>query len=139
MFKRWRLHRRCQVLARTCTEESLTSYISECGKLDVDSLFNTPVISVDLELTGLDAKLNQIIAIGWTQVDHGRIRFGSNRHIMINAEQSVGHSAAIHELMDSDVAMGVPLEVGLQELFEHDPVLTHLTGRDLDRCDRRPG
>ena len=118
MFKRWRLRRRCQALARTCTEESLTSYISECGKLDVDSLFNTPVISVDLELTGLDAKLNQIIAIGWTQVDHGRIRFGSNRHIMINAEQSVGHSAAIHELMDSDVAMGVPLEVGLQELFE---------------------
>jgi DNA polymerase-3 subunit epsilon len=84
----------------------------------VDRLINTPLISVDLELTGLDFRKNQIIAIGWTQVDHGRIRFGSNRHIMVNAKQSVGHSAAIHELMDSDVASGVPLETGLQALFE---------------------
>jgi DNA polymerase-3 subunit epsilon len=57
------------------------------------------------------------IAIGWTHVDQGRIRFASNRHLLISAEQSVGHTAAIHELMDHDVAGGVPLEVGLEALF----------------------
>jgi DNA polymerase-3 subunit epsilon len=118
MFTQWRLRRRCRALARNCRQKGLVSYIEECAKLDVDKLINTPVISVDLELTGLDAKKNQIIAIGWTQIDQGRIRFGSNRHILVNAEQSVGHSAAIHELMDNEVAMGVPLELGLQDLFE---------------------
>ena len=80
---------------------------------------------------------NQIIAIGWTKIDQGRIRFGSNRHIMINAGQSVGHSAAIHELMDSDVATGVPLETGLKALFKaasgriwlfHHAALVHIRG-----------
>ena len=118
MFRQWRLRKRCQALARQCRQASLESYIDVCAGLHVDTLVNTPLISVDLELTGLDARQNQIIAIGWTQVDHGRIQFGSNRHIMVSAEQSVGHSAAIHELTDSEVAGGVPLETGLQALFE---------------------
>ena len=94
------------------------AYSAQCVALSVDKLVNTPLISVDLEMTGLDATQNHIIAIGWTQVDRGRIRLASNRHLLINAEQSVGHSAAIHELMDSDVAQGVPLETGLEALFE---------------------
>lgn len=118
MFGRWRLGRRCRVLAGQCRQASLRSYIDACADLEIDTLVNTPLISVDLELTGLDAKQNQIIAIGWTCIEHGRIPFGSNRHITVTAQQSVGSSAAIHELMDSDVAKGVPLELGLQTLFE---------------------
>lgn len=117
MFRRWRLRRRCRNLARASRQDSLTGYIEACGGLDIDTLDNTPVISVDLELTGLDARQNQIIAIGWTQIDHGRIRLGSNRHITINAQQTVGESAAIHELTDTEVARGVPLATGLQALF----------------------
>jgi len=118
MFRQWRLQRRCRKLARHSWQDSLTNYIEACSRLDIDTLDNTPLISVDLELTGLDARQNQIIAIGWTQVDHGRIHLGSNRHITINAQQTVGESAAIHELTDSEVAMGVPLATGLQTLFD---------------------
>ena len=96
----------------------MAAYTSECATLNVDKLVNTPLISVDLEMTGLDAAQNQIIAIGWTQLDHGRIRLASGRHVLVNAKQSVGHSAAIHELVDNDVAGGVPLETGLEALFE---------------------
>jgi len=118
MFRRWRLQRRCRKLARASRQNSLTSYIEACAGLDIDTLDNTPVIAVDLELTGLDARQNQIIAIGWTQVDHGCIRLGANRHITINAKQTVGEGAAIHELTDTEVARGVPLATGLQTLFE---------------------
>ena len=118
MFRHWRLSRRCRNLARHCRQASLNPYIEACAGLDADRLDNTPLISVDLELTGLDVKKNQIIAIGWTLVDHGRIHLDSNRHITVIAQQSVGESAAIHELMDSEVALGVPLETGLQALFE---------------------
>jgi len=118
MFRRWRLKRRCRKLALASWQDSLKSYIEACGGLEIDTLDNTPVIAVDLELTGLDASQNRIIAMGWTQVDHGRIRLGSNRHFTINAQQTVGESAAIHELTDTEVASGVPLETGLQNLFE---------------------
>lgn len=118
MFRRWRLQRRCRTLAGRCNRASLKSYLETYAGLRVDTLANTPIISVDLELTGLDARRNRIIALGWTQVDHGRIQLGSNRHIMINTDQSVGESAAIHELMDSDVASGVSLSLGLRRLFE---------------------
>ncbi len=118
MIRRWRHRRRCRALVRQCREASLASYIAESAELEVDKLANTPLISVDLELTGLDARQNQIISIGWTHVDRGRISFASNRHILVNANQSVGHTAAIHELLDNDLARGVPLEVGIQHLFE---------------------
>jgi DNA polymerase-3 subunit epsilon len=118
MFRQWRLRKRCRELARKCRQASLESYIEQCAGQTVDRLVDTPLISVDLELTGLDAGQNKIIAIGWTKIDKGRIRFGTNRHIIVNAEQSVGHSAAIHELTDSEVAMGAPLEYGLETLFE---------------------
>jgi DNA polymerase-3 subunit epsilon len=118
MFSRWRYRRRCSAVAQKCDQKSVVAYTSECVALSVDKLNNTPLISVDLEMTGLDATQNHIIAIGWTQLDRGRIRLASNRHLLINAEQSVGYSAAIHELTDSDVAKGVPLEAGLEALIE---------------------
>ncbi len=51
-------------------------------------------------------------------MDRGRVSFASNRHVLINADHSVGHTAAIHEIMDSDLAQGVSLEDGIQHLFE---------------------
>ncbi len=118
MLSRWRYRRRCRALAQDCVQPTVAAYSAGCVGLIVDKLLNTPIISVDLEMTGLDAKQNHIIAIAWTQLDNGRIRLASNRHLLINTQQSVGYSAAIHELMDNDVARGVPLETGLEALFE---------------------
>ncbi len=118
MLGRWRFRKRCRTGVAQCRQKGLADCISESAALEVDTLANTPLISVDLEMTGMNAKKNQIIAIGWTYVDGGRVCFGSNRHLLIKTGQSVGHSAAIHELMDNDVARGVSLETGLEALFE---------------------
>jgi DNA polymerase-3 subunit epsilon len=118
MLQRWRHGRRCHKLAKACAEPVLSNYLHACGSLDVDNLKNTPLISVDLELTGLDKGHNEIISMGWALIDRGRIQLGSNRYMLINADQSVGSSAAIHELMDSEVAQGLSLETGLEELFD---------------------
>jgi len=118
MFGRWRHRSRCRALAGQLSGQNLTKYLAGCADIEIKSLAETPLISVDLELTGLNAKQNDIIAIGWTQIDHGRIQFASNRHLLINAQQSVGSSAVIHELMDSEVAEGVSLDRGLRALFK---------------------
>lgn len=105
-------------MAAACSQPQLGRYLDACGSQKIARLDNTPLISVDLEMTGLDEGCNEIIAIGWTQIDRGRIQLGSNRHLLINAQQTVGSSAAIHELLDNEVAQGETLKVGLETLFE---------------------
>jgi len=117
VVQRWRHGRRCRRLARRCQQPVLREYLETCSELDIGDIENTPLIAVDLELTGLDKSADRIIAIGWTQIDHGRIRVGSNRHLLVSTEQSVGNSAAIHELTDTEVADGQDIHTGLEALF----------------------
>lgn len=118
MLRRWRHKKRCRNLASQCSQPLLKHYLEECAGLEINDIENTSLISADLELTGLDARSNQIISIGWTLIDQGRVRMGANRHLLISADQSVGSSAAIHELMDNEVAAGIELQSGLEALFE---------------------
>ena len=119
MLQRWRHRRRCRKLAHACPQPILQSYLESCAGLDIGRIDETPLIAADLELTGMESSSNRIIAIGWTLVDGGRIRIGSNRHMLIHPEdQTVGTSAAYHEILDNEVAEGEPLEAGLEKLFE---------------------
>lgn len=118
MLRRWRHKKRCAGLAGKCAVPVLTNYLEACSGLDIDHITNTPIIAADLELTGLDAAANQIISIGWTLIDRGMIQLGSSRHLLITADHSVGSSAAIHELMDSEIAEGLNINDGLEQLFE---------------------
>ena len=118
MLQRWRHRRRCRKLARACPQPVLQSYLESCAALKIGRIDETPLIAADLELTGMESSSDRIIAIGWTLVDGGRIRIGSNRHMLIHPEdQTVGTSAAYHELLDNEVAEGEALETGLEELF----------------------
>lgn len=76
------------------------------------------MVAADLELTGLNAARDRIISIGWVQIDSGRVQMNSSRHLLIHTEQSVGSSAAIHELMDHEVAEGADISHGLESLFD---------------------
>lgn len=124
-WRRWRHGRRCRRLAASCGEPALARYHEACAGLAADRIDNTPLIAVDLELTGRERHRHRIVAVGWTQLDGGRIRIGSNRHLLIRppsgpdgaAGGGVGDSAVIHELRDSDVAGGVLIETALAALF----------------------
>jgi DNA polymerase-3 subunit epsilon len=105
-------------VARKCANPLLHTYLEHCALTRIGDIESTPLIAVDLELTGLKSAQHEIVAIGWTHIDQGRIRMGSNRHLLIKSDQTVGPSAAIHELLDSEVAEGEDLEHGLAELFE---------------------
>lgn len=118
MLQRWRHGRRCRSLARASSQPVLSRYLESCARLEINQIDNTPLIAVDLELTGLDKNRDHIIAIGWTRIDGGRIQMSSNRHLLINTRRSVGSSAAIHELLDSEIALGGSIEEGLEALFD---------------------
>jgi DNA polymerase-3 subunit epsilon len=92
-------------------------YLQAARKIHPGHIGNTPLIVADLELTGLDASYNRIIAVGWTLIDGGRIQMGTNHHVMVQAPQPVGDSAIIHGLTDSEVAGGLAPATALGALF----------------------
>jgi len=117
MLQRWRHARRCRQLAKLSTTDTLRGYLEACSALTCRHIDDTPLIAVDLELTGLDSSADGIVAIGWTLIDNGRMQLGSNSHLLVNPGQSVGDSAIIHELLDREVEGGESLESGLDALF----------------------
>ena len=118
MLQRRRHARRCRRLARECQQPVMKEYLESCASIAIERIDNTPMIAVDLELTGLKKGSDHIIAMGWTWIDHGRIQIGSNRHLLISAGHSVGSSAAIHELLDNEVQQGQSIREGLEALFQ---------------------
>lgn len=117
MLKKWRHRKKCKNLASSCDEPVMVNYLEQCAEMSPGRIDSTPLIAADLELTGLEPAWDQIISIGWTRIDSGRVRMGENRHLLVNAGRSVGSSAAIHELTDTEVATGIDIEAALKSLF----------------------
>ena len=118
MLRRWRYRRKCGSLAAQTESTVLKHYLQAGSARRPGDIRDTPMIAADLELTGLDAASDQIVSVGWTLIDEGRVRLGANRHLLVTADQTVGSSAAIHELMDSEVAGGIEPGEALAQLIE---------------------
>ncbi|MFY8134799.1 MAG: exonuclease domain-containing protein [Aquimonas sp.] len=83
------------------------------------------LLAVDFETSGLDSAGDRILSIGWVRIEGARIRMDSARHLLVGSTETVGQSATVHGLTDSDIADGLPLGEALQLL------LTELEGRVL--------
>lgn len=83
------------------------------------------LLALDIETTGLDPAHDRILSIGWVLIGNGRIQMRESGHLLISGAGSVGHSATIHGLVDSDIAGGIPLAQALERL------LALLAGRTL--------
>ena len=117
-LQRWRHGRRCRQAARDSTQPVLSRYLQDCADLSIGRIDETPLIAVDLELTGLDKRRERIVAMGWTRIDGGRIRFEDHRRLLLRSDRPVGDSALVHGLTDTEVESGVPVGQGLEALFE---------------------
>ena len=75
-------------------------------------------MAVDIETTGLDARTDEIISIGWVLIDNGAIRLNSARHISVSVEQGVGQSAVFHQIGDEQALQGVSLIEAISAFIE---------------------
>lgn len=85
--------------------------------------FSTPfnqsqLLSVDLEMTGLDPKSHEVISMGWVPIINGEIVVAQARNLMITPKHGVGDSAVIHGIHDRDLANALTLEEGITELLQ---------------------
>ncbi|WP_306518255.1 exonuclease domain-containing protein [Rheinheimera sp.] len=84
---------------------------------------DTPVsqcrfLVLDIETTGLDAKNDHIVSIGWLLIEHQEINLAQARHVLIKTPVSVGQSAVFHGLHDKDLSEAQELAEAITELLQ---------------------
>ena len=82
-------------------------------------------LAVDLELSGLDERTDEILSIGSIPIDGPALVHAGAEHLLVVPEREVGQSAGIHGLTDDRLATGLPLAEAMPVL------LTALAGRTL--------
>ncbi|GLP96672.1 3'-5' exonuclease [Paraferrimonas sedimenticola] len=64
----------------------------------------------DLEMTGLDAQQDQLLAIGMVPIIDGCILPGRGKHVYVQIDGSVGQSAVIHKIHDNQLEQALSPE-----------------------------
>lgn len=83
--------------------------------------------AVDLELTGLDPRKNDIIAVGAVPIEDGRIMLGESLYTLVRTSRRSEHGAVlVHKLRVADLAaaptLGEAMELVLEVLSGRVPV-----------------
>ncbi|MCL1051796.1 3'-5' exonuclease [Shewanella abyssi] len=81
-------------------------YRSVLGNLS-KPLLQIPLMAIDLEMTGLDPKFDQILSIGLVPIHNGMLQLGKAQHKLVSIDGSVGDSAVIHGIVDRQLATAI--------------------------------
>jgi len=75
-------------------------------------------VALDLETTGLDAREDEIISMGWVCLGTGSIDLSTSQHRLVLPSGDIPeHSAIIHKITDDQAAQGEPLAAALSLLL----------------------
>lgn len=118
MLRPWILKTRLHYYAQRCNNELLRDYQLSLLPLLNKSIKHTPLLALDLEMTGLDAKKDQIISIGLIPIINGQIKLKLGQHKLIKIAGSVGQSATIHGVLDHDLQQALSLNDAMDWLFK---------------------
>ncbi|ROR29642.1 exonuclease domain-containing protein [Inmirania thermothiophila] len=101
-------------------------------------------VAMDMETTGLDARRDEILSIGWVVIRDGAVRLGEAGHLFVRPTRPVPEEAAVvHGILDDIAARGRTLAEVVPEvlaalagkvLLAHHAVIEQ---RFLDRACRR--
>ena len=80
--------------------------------------FKTDYLVIDLELTGLNAKQDEIVSIAWVPISHQRIQIGNCQHFINNQVSNLNQSPVFHGIDSDSLAQRVPLNEALKALNE---------------------
>lgn len=78
-----------------------------------------PLISIDLELTSLDAETAKITSIGWVKGKMFDVDLSSAQYDVVRARGDLNQSPVIHGLCAKDIAQGSHIRDKLEELRQY--------------------
>lgn len=109
MFWHRSLDDRRSAALRKAPQGPLRDYLTqpiEDGRIDAGEAH---YLAIDLELTGLNPRRDQILSIGLAPIDGHDIVHAGAQQLLVVPEVEVGQSASVHGLTDDRVAAGVRL------------------------------
>lgn len=86
----------------------------------LETQINTlPILAVDFETTGLDAKTNKLLSVGFVAMDNEQIKLNSCYHQIINTSAQLEESnVIIHQITDDQKEQGQPLHIVIEQLLK---------------------
>jgi DNA polymerase-3 subunit epsilon len=109
--RRWLLHGARPGPLRDFLTASFPSPSAEYRQVDY--------LAIDLETTGLDARRDQILSVGYVVVHGNRIDLATVSHRLVRSTQAIPEqSAIIHQITDDQAALGEQLEHVLTDLLK---------------------
>lgn len=111
--------KRRQRLLEKAPDGPVRDYLSHPFPEEKQEIFDTVIVSMDFETTGLDTRKDDILSIGYVEMEHGAIRLASATHIYLEAQQAIPEaSAVIHRITDDMAAdAGKPLSEIMTDLL----------------------
>ncbi|TKB50645.1 3'-5' exonuclease [Ferrimonas sediminicola] len=76
-----------------------------------------PLLALDLELTGLNPRQDEIVSIGAVPLDGGRIQCRQAFYQLVKARTGVGESATIHGIVDGQLEQALSPQAALARLW----------------------
>lgn len=82
-------------------------------------LRDCPIVSVDFETTGLNAKVDKLLSVGFVEIAHQQIALSSCYHRVINTDDDLEASnVVIHQITDDIKAQGDTLKQVVETLLK---------------------
>jgi len=106
-------------LLKRAPEGALKKFLSvPFPKLDT-SISNLPILAVDFETTGLDAKADKLLSVGFVKIANEQIKLNSCYHQIIKTKTKLEESnVIIHQITDAQKEQGQPLRVVVEQLLK---------------------
>lgn len=94
--------------------QSALRYLKAKGQ----SLDEVAFVVLDLELTGLDPKVHEIVSAAWVEMNHDRIVLKNAKHIVNRDVQQLDQSPVFHGIDEQALDQGVSLHCLMHDLCE---------------------
>ncbi|NRA61694.1 MAG: 3'-5' exonuclease [Psychrobium sp.] len=105
------------LLGLKAKHQTAINYMAQPSDLS-GSIAQSELLSIDLEMTGLNPKKHEVISMAWVPIINGEIVLSQAQTLLIKADNGVGDSAIIHGIVDSDLKHAVSLAQGLEQLLQ---------------------
>lgn len=135
MFKKWLLKQQLKRLIKKTKLAALQQHYQYLLTHLNRPISKIKLLALDIEMTGLDPKKDQMVSIGIIPIIDAKIQPEFAQYKLIKIQGSVGQSAVIHGVLDKDLTNALPLQDVLAWLFEQckDKVLVaHHARLDLE-------
>ncbi|TEW50682.1 exonuclease domain-containing protein [Psychromonas algicola] len=139
MLKQWWLQRQLKKRINNSSLDSARMHYQYLLDHLHQPISTVNLLALDIEMTGLDPKKNQMVSIGIIPIINAQIQPKLAQYKLIKIQGSVGQSAVIHGVLDNDLKHALSIQEILLWLFKQceDKVLVaHHAPLDLQFLQR---